>query len=116
MVAPLLLLSTAAAAGGNTLTDFGYYYAMEMSPNGLGVGWPAALTLPVRTLPQSLPAGVRTLSTLCSQHGEPNSTITVSYTGLAGSGANDYIGLWCPGTAMVVLLRSHLYLIYHGGL
>ena len=79
-----LLLPATTAAGNNTLADFGYYYAMEMPTVGLGIS--------ARTLAHPRPppaADVLQLSTVCTQYGEPNASITVSYNGLAGSKPND---------------------------
>ena len=123
-----MALLPAAMAGGNTLADFGYYFAMEVPPStglaGTGAhrgGARQALDLAMaaaaapahrgeasttgmersgRLLDPAIaaaaaaaPAAAATLSALCTRPGSPSSTITVSYTGVAGSTASDYIGL-----------------------
>jgi hypothetical protein len=109
----LLALPTAAFAGENTLADFGYYYAMEMPPDTIGREAMSSSVVAAATGG----AAVGVLTTLCTQPGEPNSTITVSYTDVAGgSKASDYIGLWCPtGSNATYVSRSALASCQNGG-
>lgn len=101
----LAALHTAVPSGANTLTDFGYYYAMEPASMAVlhrevstGSSRGSSASLPAVQQDQAaaakVPVGV--LTTLCTQPGAPNSTITVSYTGVVDGKADDYIGLWCP--------------------
>lgn len=104
----------------NSLRDFGYYYAMEtpsfdtategttgqvqqmvggkedanLAPSGLTM-----VRLSLSAPPSStMRGGVGKLSTVCSAHGNSNSSITISYT-VPDSMPNDYIGLWCPSSS-----------------
>ena len=64
---------------------------------------------PLSAPPSPRGGGVGALSTVCTAHGLPNSSITVSYTGVTGSKPNDYIGLWCPsGSNATYVSRSRL--------
>ena len=76
-----------------TLTTGGAAAAMTHPSSG-GAAVTAAATLRAN------------VSSLCGRDGKPNTSVAVTYSGVAMGRSNDYVGLWCPSeSAKMCALR-----------